>query len=260
MKSFLYGAKEIEKAVQIVGSLLKKNFRSGVTDKKIKGERDFVVREDLKSENLIVRAIQKNFPGHDILGEECGRLSSKSDYLWVIDPLCGTNNFTFGLPFYGVAVGLMNKDKFIYGLIYIPEREAMLSAEIGKGAFLNKKPIKISCNRNLSEAVILYDNQFHRSKVSAPNILKIWPKVFTLRITGSAAYDNFLVASGVADARIFHNTKLVDFAAAVPIIEEAGGRISDFNGQSVNANSTAIVVSNAFIHNDLIRLMNKDII
>ncbi len=250
------GYEAVLSAVIAAGGVLKDTFRTRNFTKGIKGERDFVLDADTRSEKTIMNAIKAHFSDCAIFAEESGIHEGENELMWAIDPLDGTNNFAFGLPIYGVAAGLIKKNKFEKGIIHIPELDSTVAGECGKGAFLNGTRIAVSERKKLADAIVHYDNQFHLSRDSAQHILKVWPKVFTMRITGSAVYDLSLVATGRADARIFHHTKLVDFAAAVPIIEEAGGRVTDFEGRQITKESTAVVFSNGFIHDELLNALH----
>ena len=256
-EGWLKAGRCVVSAVEEAGALLRDIFRSRAREHRLKGERDFITRADLQSEKIILDVITVHFPHHSFFAEEAGQQGRGSKYCWIVDPLCSTNNFVFGLPMYGIAVALTRGDEFLYGVIHVPEFDATVVAERSRGAFLGGKRIHVASQKSLSDTLVMYDNQFHRATRIPENLLQIWPKVFTVRISGSAAYDNFLVATGVAAARIFHATKLVDFAAAAVIVEEAGGRVTDFEGNPVTRESTSVLVSNGQIHRELLTLLRR---
>ena len=116
---------------------------------------DLVTKADIESENFIIKEIQENFPKHSILTEEKGELLSDSEYLWVIDPLDGTTNFAHNLPIFSVSIGLVKKNsETICGVVYNPAADKCFYAEKNKGAYLNKKPIKVSSSNTLSKSLL----------------------------------------------------------------------------------------------------------
>ena len=244
------------RAITKAGKLLKEDFYT-MEFAVLKSRKDFITKFDLESEELILKIIKKSFPEHNIISEESGFEDNGSDYTWIIDPLCSTNNFVYGLFLYGIAIALVFKSKPLLGTIYIPELDYLLTAEKGKGAFLNNKRLYVSTRKKLEEALILYDNQFYRDKRMYTNLLKIINKALTVRILGSAAFDLSLVALGKADARIFHKTKPCDFVAGALIIEEAGGKVTNFSGKKWSLKDTSIVASNGRIHNQILQVLRS---
>lgn len=221
----------------------------------LKSERDFITQLDLNSEREILKIIKKKYPGHNFLSEEAGFDGNNSNYTWIIDPLCSTNNFVFGLSLYGIAIALLFGGEPLLSVIYLPESDYLLTAEKGKGAFLNDKRISVSRTEKLNEALILYDNQFHKDERMYINFSKITKDAFTVRILGSAAFDLCLVAMGIADSRIFHKAKPCDFVAGGLIVEEAGGKVTNFRGERFSINDSSIVASNGIFHNQILEIL-----
>jgi len=250
----MYKIKEVAiEAAKEAGKILVDGFKN--SGYRLKKERDYVTDADMASEKKIIEIIKKNFPDHSILGEENGLEDNKSEYLWIIDPLCSTNNFVFGLPLFGLAIALTFKKKTIFGLIYLPLLDKMVWAEKDKGAFLNDKKMGVSIRNKLSGAIVLYDNQFQKSEIMLPNFNLLVKPTFTLRILGSAAADLCFISEGLADARIFNNTKVCDFAAGALIIEEAGGRVTNFKGEPWSLEDKKIIASNGLIHDELLNII-----
>ena len=116
---------------------------------------DLVTKADIESEDFIIKKIQETFPEHSILSEERGELLSDSEYLWVIDPLDGTTNFTHNLPIFAVSIGLVKKGvEVICGVVHNPAADKCFYAEKNKGAYLNKNKIKVSSSRTLSDSLL----------------------------------------------------------------------------------------------------------
>lgn|GEM_PF-52242 len=249
----------LERKVRELGSKLKliPIESRGASSKK--SQFDLQLQEDLEMETALFSQILGEYPNHSILGEERGyREGTNSRFLWIVDPLCGSNNFHFGFPAYGISIALAVDNVLQYGLIYLPESDMLMSAWRGSQAIMNGNPIRVSNRSKLSEALILYDNQFASIPAAANNFESIWKKSMAIRITGSAAWDNHLVASGRADARIYHQTKLVDFAAAAVIVPAAGGEVSDLNGRPVGLDTTQVIVSNGTgIHGEILTQLSR---
>jgi len=218
-----------------------------------KEAKELVTNVDVEAEEAIMKIIREKFPSHKFESEELGKEKySAEDYVWIVDPLDGTHNYTYGVPFFNTSIALALGGELILGAIYDPVHDKMFYAEKGRGAFVNGQPTRVSDRGKLSEALIMYDNQFHKRDDMFANFQKIYPKIFTVRISGSAATDACLVASGVADARIWHKTKVVDVAAGVVIVREAGGKATDFKGNSLQLGGTEVIVSNGKILPELV--------
>lgn len=225
---------------------------------RLKGVNDFQTFVDINVEEVIFQKLSDAFPEWGFMGEEYIKENETHEYLWILDPICSTNNFVFGIPLFGTALGLLRNGEVIFAIIYLPIFNDLLWAIKDEGTFLNDRQIGVSKREKLKEAMILYDNQFYKSEKMLPNLLKLSDKCFTMRITGSAAYDMFSVASGLADARIFHKTKCYDFFPASLLIEESGGRITNFDGKKVSINDVEVLASNGAIHNEILEIINKE--
>lgn len=175
----------------------------------------------------------------------------------MIDPIDGTHNFVYGLADYGISIAGVRENRFIVGLIYLPETNDCFFAYQNKGAYLNGKKVRVSSRDKLEQSMIAYDNQFHNHPLMLKNFKPVIDSCFTIRILGSAVVALCKVAEGILDARIFHKPKLVDFAARTLIVEEAGGSVTDFNGEKVTLNSTSVVASNGRIHQSLLSVLSK---
>ncbi len=231
------------------GALLMEYFQQHVKVE-YKGEADLVTIADRKSEILIRERIKARWPGHDILGEEQGLVDTGSDYRWYVDPLDGTTNFAHGFPVFCVSLGLEHKSRRIAGVVYDPTRDELFAAEQGSGAYLNQRRIHTSKIANLSECLVATGFPSHKRHKN-PNIHfyhQITLRTHGVRRAGSAALDLCCVASGRFDAFWEFNLNPWDTAAGVLIVEEAGGKITDFKGGPFEINSRQTLASNGLVH------------
>ena len=219
-----------------------------------KGDVDLVTQADRESEALITGQIRARWPQHDLIGEEGARRETGSDYRWYIDPLDGTTNFAHGFPVFCVSLGLECKGERIAGVIYDPTRDELFAAEKGSGAFLNQQRAHVSKVGNLAEALVATGFPSHKRHKN-PNIYfyhQITLRTHGVRRAGSAALDLASVACGRIDGFWEFNLNPWDTAAGVLIVEEAGGRVSDFAGGKWLIDSRQTLASNGLIHQALI--------
>jgi myo-inositol-1(or 4)-monophosphatase len=231
------------------GALLMDYFRRRVAVE-YKGEADLVTAADRASETLIRDRIRALWPSHDILGEEQGLIDTGSDYRWYVDPLDGTTNFAHGFPVFCVSMGLEHKGKLIAGVVYDPTRDEMFTAEAGMGAFLNQQRIHVSAIAKLSESLLATGFPSHKRHKN-PNIFfyhQITLRTHGVRRAGSAALDLCSVAAGRFEGFWEFNLNSWDTAAGVLLVEEAGGKVTDFKGGPFQLNSRETVASNNLVH------------
>jgi myo-inositol-1(or 4)-monophosphatase len=231
------------------GALLMGYFRRNVKVE-YKGEADLVTIADRKSEALIRERIEKHWPTHDILGEEGGLRDTGSDYRWYVDPLDGTTNFAHGYPVFCVSMGLDYKGSRVAAVIYDPTRDELFAAEQGSGAYLNQERVHVSATANLAEC-LLATGFPSQKRHKNPNIFfyhQITLRTHGVRRAGSAALDLCCVACGRFDGFWEFNLNSWDTAAGVLIVEEAGGRVTDFRGGPFQLESREIVASNGLVH------------
>ena len=234
------------------GSLLMEHFYQHVKIE-YKGDADLVTIADRKSEALIRERIREHWPSHDVLGEEQGLRDTGSEYRWYVDPLDGTTNFAHGFPVFCVSMALQYRDAMIAGLCFDPTRNEMFTAERGKGAQLNGDRIHVSKISRLAESLVGTGFPSHKRHKN-PNIHfyhQITLRTHGVRRAGSAALDLCCVACGRFDGFWEFNLNPWDTAAGVLIVEEAGGRVTDFNGGPFQLNSRETLASNGLIHGAL---------
>ena len=224
-----------------------------------KGEADLVTAADRAAEKLIRERITQQWPDHDVLGEEQGLNDQGSEYRWYVDPLDGTTNFAHGYPVFCVSLGLEQRSspragERIAGVIYDPTRDELFSAERGQGAHLNGEAIHVSKTRSLQESLVATGFPSHKRHKN-PNIYfyhQITLHSHGVRRAGSAALDLCNVASGRFEGFWEFNLNPWDTAAGVLLVEEAGGKVSRFDGSPFELNSRETVASNGLIHAELL--------
>jgi myo-inositol-1(or 4)-monophosphatase len=223
-----------------------------------KGDADLVTAADRAAEVLIRERIHDQWPGHDVLGEEQGLNDQGSDYRWYIDPLDGTTNFAHGFPVFCVSMGLERRTaahgERIAAVIYDPTRDELFSAEQGSGAHLNGEPMHVSKTATMKES-LLATGFPSQKRHKNPNIYfyhQITLRSHGVRRAGSAALDLCNVASGRYDGFWEFNLNPWDTAAGVLIVQEAGGRVTRFDGSPFEIDSLQTVASNGLIHDALL--------
>ena len=206
--------------------------RGSVSEKRTN---DFVTRADKESEEVIVSRIRDRFPDDGFLGEEGGRRGAGGESrTWIVDPLDGTSNFIAGFPFWCVSVAAREGKEIVAGAVWDPLRGELYSAERGSGAFRNGERLSVTGRETLDGAFLATGFPF-RSKDRIDLYLSIFRELFlharAIRRAGSAALDLANVAAGVFDGFFEFKLSSWDVAAGALLIEEAGGRISDFDGR-----------------------------
>ena len=239
------------------GALLMKYFHEGLKIE-YKGDADLVTAADRASEALIRERVSKQFPSHDVMGEEQGLNDRGGEYRWYVDPLDGTTNFAHGFPVFAVSMALErrseNEQVRVAGIVYDPTRDELFSAEKGKGAHLNGNPIYVSKISQLKECLVATGFPSHKRHKN-PNIFfyhEITLKTHGVRRAGSAALDLCYVACGRFDGFWEFNLNPWDTAAGTLIVEEAGGKVSRFDGAPFELNSRETLASNGLVHDSLI--------
>jgi myo-inositol-1(or 4)-monophosphatase len=246
------------------GALLMQHFHQHLKIE-YKGDADLVTAADRASEVLIRERIQQQWPTHDILGEEQGLSDQGSEYRWYVDPLDGTTNFAHGFPVFCVSIALEHQalehqaqereGERIAAVIYDPTRDELFSAERGRGAQLNGEAIHVSKTAALKES-LLATGFPSRKRHKNPNIYfyhQITLHSHGVRRAGSAALDLCNVAAGRFDGFWEFNLNPWDTAAGVLIVEEAGGKVTRFDGAPFEIDSRETVASNGLIHEALLR-------
>jgi len=257
----------VPKAAEIAreaGARLREFFAQGV-ETEYKGDVDLVTVADRTAEKLIRGRLGEAFPEHGIYGEEGTQDRMEREFRWYVDPLDGTTNFAHGFPQFCVSLGLEQRPAdlksgqdgtLVAAVIYDPLRDELFTAERGRGAELNGKPLRVSRTAELAESLVSTGFPSRKRHLS-PNIH--FYQEFTLRShgvrrAGSAALDLAYVAAGRMEAFWEFNLNPWDTAAGILLVKEAGGRVTDFSGAHFRLDSREILASNGLIHEELVKL------
>jgi len=228
----------------------------------LKGEINLVTSADRKAEKLIAARLRKNFPAFGLLAEEAGKSAGtmSSDAMWVVDPLDGTTNFAHRLPMYAVSIALWEREKPVLGVVYHPALKELFWAVKGKGAFLNKKRISVSRTVDPNSALLAtgfpYDLRESREN-NLDYFAAFATRVRAIRRMGAAALDIAWTAAGRFDG--FWELKLYpwDLAAAVLMVSEARGKLSDFEGGPLGLATRNVVASNGRLHDFILNVIEE---
>jgi myo-inositol-1(or 4)-monophosphatase len=209
---------------------------------------DIKLELDVETQLLIEGELTRLFPGHHILGEEGGDGNDGVGTEWIVDPIDGTVNLTYGIPHFCVSIARRENGVMQLGVIYDPMRDEMFSGWKGAGAYLNGRRISVSSRTALNEAIVSLG--FSKSQEAVAKCLELYqfygPRTRKIRAMGSAALDMAYIAAGRLDAYIEQGIKIWDIAAGQVLVEEAGGRV-DLTPRP-ERHHYHILASNARIH------------
>ncbi len=228
-----------------------------------KGAADLVTNADLAAESAIVDTIRAAFPAHAILSEEMGYAGGKSSAedtggRWIIDPLDGTTNFAHGLPLFSVSVAFAVGGTPAAGVVFHPPGGALFSAVTGTGARLNDRPIRVSAAGAVSDSLLVTGFPY-RSFGHADRLIRRFAACLksaqSIRRLGSAALDLCYVACGRFDGFWEEGLHPWDTAAGALIVQEAGGRVTDYSNRPFSPDKKEILATNGLIHTELQHLL-----
>lgn len=243
------------------GNIMKDDFSLEVKTE-WKKDNSPVTKTDLKINQLVIDSVKENFPTHSVLAEEGSNMIKGSKLVWVCDPLDGTVAFSHGYPIFTFSLALVEDGKPIIGVIYDPILDRMFFAQKNKGTYLNDKKISVADFKELKNTVINVDGSGKELKVDDLKIIK------QLKNEGSkivrfcsVIYGGMLVAAGEFSATLFLKTTVHDMAALKIVIEEAGGKVTDINGneQRYDQKCNGMIASNGILHDKLVKIVNKKI-
>ena len=221
---------------------------------------DLVTELDRASERLIHTALRRAFPAFGFLGEERGERFERSPYRWIVDPLDGTNNFVHGLPIFGVSSGLEHRGGIVVGVIYDPIRRELFAATKGGGAFMNGKRIHVSRTKRLSHSLLSTGFSTKFLTHDQPYLgwfLATQRHSHGVRRMGSTVWCLAAVAAGRMEGFYEQDLWPWDIAAGMLLVEEAGGRVTDLEGQRPSLDQGRLVATNGLIHRELLRELAK---
>jgi myo-inositol-1(or 4)-monophosphatase len=241
-------------AVREAGEVITARFAGDKSISYKEGRSNVVTDVDLLAEERIIAVLRREYPDHGIMTEESDDIAGRSPYTWIIDPIDGTRNYAYGIPHFCVALALAREEEVVLGVIYDPMRGELFRAEKGCGAFLNDSPIAVSSRESLSVALVAFDLGYDPD--IGQKMLKVagalWPEVAAVRVMGSAALGLAYVACGRLDLYFHFSLYPWDLAAGIALIGEAGGAVTELEGQPVGIRSRTVVAANRTIHRDFI--------
>ncbi len=253
----------LEKIIEVskqAGEIIRGGYRKDFGIEFKTNKSDLVTEIDKRSEKLIMDFIKKEFPTHGILSEESGSFSKDAEYIWVIDPLDGTTNFAHGLPIFSVSIGVVRNGETIAGVVYDVMRDIIYSAEKGSGAFEGENKMHVSSNGDLEQSLLVtgfpYDIKSNPSHVIERFNAFLF-EARAVRRLGSAALDFCYVASGIFDGFWEVVLNPWDIAAGKLIVEEAGGKVTNFNGKEIDIFSKQILATNGIVHEKMERILQR---
>lgn len=246
------------RAALTAGQLIKERYNQP-HEVTMKGAINLVTETDLAAEAAIVASLQRDTPTIAIMAEETSDSHHQSaDRLWVVDPLDGTTNFAHGFPHFAVSIALLDQDAPEVAAIYQPMTDELFCASRGGGARLNGRAIGVSLTEHPIEALIGTGFPYELEQ-TLPDVLRqfaaVLPKVRDIRRAGAAALDLAYVACGRLDGFYEINLQPWDTAAGWLLVEEAGGRLSDFTGRPFSPFVPQTVASNGRLHAQLLSLL-----
>lgn len=242
------------------GAVLMRYYRKKIAVHE-KARSSLVTEADLKSEALIQKMLKKSYPGFQFHGEESGD-NGKTDPTvptWHVDPLDGTTNFVHGFPMFCVSIGLAIGNQPILGVIYIPTVEETFHAAKGGGAFLNRKPMHVSKRNHLSQCLLTTGFAYIRDEDKLCPEIERFERAHlearAVRRPGAAAIDLAYVAAGVFDAFWERNLASWDVCAGALLVNEAGGRVTGYNGEEFSINGKEVLATNSHVHTSMMQIL-----
>lgn len=248
-------------AAHKAGKLLLDHWRSPTRLKLSQKQKyDFTTELDTKSEEIIIATIKEQFPEHAIFSEESARDSAKGDYRWIIDPLDGTTNYIHNYPAFAISIALEYNGEIIMGIVYDPLRNEHFTGIKGKGAFLNERPIHVSSISHMGDSLLAtgFPIRCHQYlDLYLTSFKRLFKNVSGIRRCGAAALDLAYVACGRCDG--FWEVRLSpwDIAAGSLLIQESGGKISDFLGTDQHIWTGSVVAGNEAIYHKILKTVQE---
>jgi myo-inositol-1(or 4)-monophosphatase len=247
----------MEDLARKAGDVLMKHFRQDYSLFSLRSTaKEASVRYDKDVDRSIIAEIKRHYPHHSLLTEESGFLQGDPDWLWIVDSLDGTGDFANFNPFFSVCIALMHKSELLLGAICAPAINEFYFAEKGKGAYLNGGRIRVSDITDLSQSYIFYCEGGEKDRAKTGKIIsRVYPHVMDMRKLGSAGLEIAWVAAGRGEAYFTTKIEPWDVAPGVLLIQEAGGGVSDFHGDSWKLQTSDLLFSNGKVHQELLDLV-----
>jgi len=236
-------------AVKAAEAVIFKYLKTGFSTE-LKADLSPVTIADKEAEAIIRQTITEHFPDHTFFGEEGGTVSLENHrgYTWIIDPIDGTKNFVRRNPLFGTLLALMHDGELVIGITNMPLFNELMYAEKGQGAFLNDQPVRVTEITSLDDAYLSHGSlKYFVELDQASTLLKLASEVRQARGIGDV-WSYHLLAQGKIDIMIEPKCKLWDIAASKVIVEEAGGKMTQLDGQPIGAHTTSAVATNGKLH------------
>lgn len=254
---------DIIKAAHLGGEFIKKYFFQSLEIQEKSIAADFRTQADLESEQAILEYLQKIYPLANYICEETDSIDNNSEHTFIIDPLDGTNSFNLGIAHFSVSIALLKKSVPMFGVVYNPISSTTIHAHHSHGTFLNNQKAQVSSTMTLGKSTIGYscgyinDRSFFyrlQTNLEQRNIKR-------LLVNWSPAMDLALLAAGKIDAIIYNGCEIYDHAAGKILVQEAGGKVTDFQGQiDTDIYNPFFVASNGTtIHDEIIEILQTSI-
>jgi myo-inositol-1(or 4)-monophosphatase len=220
----------------------------------LKGEHDLVTEADRASEQFVVERLRSYFPSHAIVAEEGNCHEGSSDYRWYVDPLDGTTNFAHGFPVFNITIALERAGEMICGVVFDPTRQEMFTAELGGGAYLNNRRIRVTRTDRLDSCLVAtgFPSRRRHLDVNVHFYYQLSMITHGVRRAGAAALDLAYVACGRLDAFWEFALNPWDMAAGLLLVVEAGGSYTDMLGEPHDLRGPNLIASNGFVHDEIV--------
>ncbi len=226
----------------------------------VKAPNDYVSEVDREAEVRIIEELLKAYPKHGIVAEESGEITGEDEYRWIIDPLDGTTNYLHGFPHFAISIACEHKGRLEHGVIYDPFKDELFSASRGEGATLNNRRIRVNKARGMETALIATGFPFRDPDdvtVFMSRVRKFIDKVGDLRRAGAASLDLAYVAAGRLDGFWESGLQSWDLAAGALLVREAGGLVTDYDGNEAYLERGEIVAASPKIIAEMLRLLKS---
>lgn len=225
----------------------------------VKGKRNLVTEADFLSEKKVMGILAEEYPDHGILSEESGASGEKAEYTWIIDPLDGTNNYHFGIPYFCVNIALARSKEVLLGITYDPVRDEMFHAVKGGGVRLNSRKIGVTEVASLKDASFGVDLGYNpeQSDNMLDTMVKLWPRVHCLRLLGSASLGLAYVACSRLSLYFHRFLYPWDTASGLLLVREAGGQVLNSSGKPAGLNDSQLVASNHDLLAEYFKALNQ---
>jgi histidinol phosphatase-like enzyme (inositol monophosphatase family) len=247
-----FGVSAAREAGEITLRYFKKEFRT-----RLKGKDNFVTQADLEAEELLRRLISERYPEDSIVGEEGGETAGTTGRRWILDPIDGTYSFVHGVPFYGVLLGVEVDGDPAVGVINLPALGEMVYAARGLGCFWNGEPARVSRTERLEDALLLATDFGSCARHGFGAAADELQRRAAMRRTWGDCYGYALVATGRADVMLDPVLNVWDCAALMPVLEEAGGTFTDWQGRR-SIHSGNGVATNGALFGEVMRIVEEN--